>query len=236
MNAVALQHPQSETDLDAVARAELRSAVQLIALRVADLRRTRALLVGVSGIDGSGKGFISERLADNLQRRGLRVARIGIDPWQNPQSRRLSSRDSGRHFYEHAIRWHDLFDRVIDPLVATRSIDTVETVIRTDVDRYFPKQYRFNDVDVVLLEGIFLFRRDLARRFDARLWIDCSFATALARAQARNQEGRSPAEIDRDYGNIYFAAQNLHFALDAPREHAHLILRNDEVLSSGSRP
>jgi uridine kinase len=192
-----------------------------------------ALLVGISGIDGSGKGYVTERLAAQLQDRGVKVASIGIDPWQHPQSVRLSPRDAGSHFYANAIRWADLFARLVHPLVHDRSIDIVESVIRTDVDRYYPKQYRFTDVDVVLLEGIFLFQRELAAQFDLRIWIECSFETALARAQSRSQEGLTADEVVRDYSNIYFAAQCLHFERDAPRAHAHLTFDNDGVSARG---
>ena len=151
------------------------AAANLILQRHRALAGDRALLVGVSGIDGSGKGYVAERLEARLARLGLRVAAIGIDYWHHPQPIRLGSPPSGAHFYEHAFRWNELFDGLADPLIRRRSVDVVVDAIRTDVDRYFPRQYRFENVDVVLLEGIFLFKRGLARRFDLRLWVDGSF-------------------------------------------------------------
>ena len=42
-----------------------------------------ALLVGISGMDGSGKGFISAKLADALRAASMNVALITADDWLN---------------------------------------------------------------------------------------------------------------------------------------------------------
>jgi uridine kinase len=48
--------------------------------------------------------------------------------------------------------------------------------------------YEFREVDVILLEGIFLLKQELRAHYDLSIWIDCSFKTALARAIARARE------------------------------------------------
>jgi uridine kinase len=83
------------------------------------------------------------------------------------------------------------------------------------------------DVDVILLEGIFLLKKDYRHQYDLSIWIECSFETALQRAVARAQEGLPPAETVRAYESIYFPAQRLHFQLDAPMRAANMVLHND---------
>jgi uridine kinase len=216
------------------------AATDLITQRRRELEADRALLVAVSGIDGSGKSHVTEALAERLTRDGQRVAAISIDFWQHPQSIRLGKPPSGAHFYAHAFRWEELFGGLVQPLVRHRSVDVMVNAIRTDVDRYFPRQYRFENVDVVLLEGIFLFKREFVLRYDLRLWIECSFQTALARAHVRNQEGQSADALERDYRSIYFPAQRLHLERDDPRSRADLVIDNDlgdgESDSRGSPP
>lgn len=191
----------------------------------------RARLVALSGIDGSGKTHLAAELGARLQRCGIRTAVIGADPWQTAKSHRIQPHDPGRAFYERAVRWDALFDTLIDPLVQMRGIDRVFEARRDDNDLLYPKHYRFEDVEVVLLEGIFLFRRELIARYDLTVWVDCGFDAALARARARNQEGLPVEEIEREYREIYFPAQRLHFELDRPRDAADLILPNE-----GSHP
>lgn len=189
----------------------------------------RARLVALSGIDGSGKTHLAAELDARLQRCGIRTAVIGVDPWQTAKSHRIQSHDGGRTFYERAIRWGELFDTLIDPLVQMRSIDRVFEARRNDNDLLYPKHYRFENVEVVLLEGIFLFRRQLIARYDLTVWVDCGFDAALARAKTRNQEGLPLEKIEREYREIYFPAQRLHFQLDGPRDAADLILPNEGV-------
>lgn len=95
------------------------------------------MLVGLSGIDGSGKGFLATRLKRELER-----------------SRRRTHRLLARHAEETATAYSDHL-------------------------------YDFREVDVVLLEGIFIYKRAYRSHFDLALWIDCSFATALERALRR---------------------------------------------------
>jgi uridine kinase len=60
-----------------------------------------------------------------------------------------------------------------------------------------------------------------------RIWIDCSFETAMKRAITRSQEQLSPEETIEAYETIYFLAQRLHFTLDQPQVSAHLSIMNN---------
>jgi uridine kinase len=205
-----------------------QSVADAIAQKVEERRRAaRAYLVGISGIDGSGKSHSAGIIARALETRGLRVAPIGIDVWQNPQSIRFGGSNPGQHFYEHVIRFDALFAELIEPLTAHRSIRLVTQGIRTDQDVWDELIYDFVDIDVVLVEGILLFKRALVDRYDLRVWIECSFETAVSRALARNVE-RLPAERLRDdYENTYHAAQRHHIAIDDPCSAVDIMLNND---------
>jgi uridine kinase len=84
----------------------------------------------------------------------------------------------------------------------------------------------FHKIDVVLLEGIFLFKSVYRDHFDLKVWIECSFATALERAIARGQEGLLPRETQHAFETIYFPAQRIHLARDNPRETADIVFAN----------
>jgi uridine kinase len=210
----------------------LREAARRVA-GLARRHRRNALLVGISGVDGSGKTHLARLLAEQLVRSGVRVAPIAIDPWQSPQTIRFASLDPGAHFYRHAIRFGDLFEQVVDPLVKNRGLQLETRGIRTDADVWEPLVFAHDDVEVVLLEGIFLFRSDLVQRYDLRIWVDCSLETALRRALERNVENRPVAALRADYERIYHAAQRVHFALDDPRAGSDLLLDNERDTFDG---
>ena len=199
-----------------------------VAALVPALHRRRAALVAVSGIDASGKGTVTAQLHALLDRQGLRVARIGLDPWHHPQTVRLCPRDAARHFYRHAFRWDGLFSQFLTPLREQRSITLRARLIETARDHYYDYTYDFADVDVILLEGIFLLKRQFRARYDFAVWVECSARTALDRALRRNQEGLPPEQILADYRRVYFPAQCLHVLEDDPVSSADAVFVNEK--------
>lgn len=189
-----------------------------------------ALLVGLSGIDGGGKGYVASRLTAALGRAGLRAATVNIDGWLNLPQVRFDPDRPAEHFYECGLRLDELFERLVIPLRASRSLRLTMDYAEETATAYRPQIYDFEDLDVVVLEGIYLFKRAYRDRFDLAIWIDCSWETALERAIARGQEGLPPAETVRAFRTIYFPAQSLHFERDAPRGTADLIFANDDRL------
>jgi uridine kinase len=188
----------------------------------------QAILVGISGIDASGKGFITEKIARRLRESGWRVATINSDDWLNLPEVCMSRRSPGEHFYEHAMRFDKMFDQLIVPLKENRAVSFVADCVDAKGNRR-KHRYEFRKIDIVLLEGIFLFKPAHRRHFDLTAWVDCSFATALKRAITRRQEGLPPAETIRAFSTIYFPAQRIHFARDNPQGAADLIIRNDNA-------
>lgn len=188
----------------------------------------KARLVAISGIDSSGKGFIASKLSQSLDLLGAHVALIGIDGWLNLPPARLARDDPGRHFYKNAFRFDQMFSQLIDPLVRMGSIDLLMDFTGERADDYRKHRCVFAEVDTILLEGIFLFRRDLRSRYDLKVWIDCSFETALLqRAITRSQEGLNAEETIAAYQTIYFPAERVHLLDDDPLAYADFIFKND---------
>src|SRR5437867_8476687 len=188
----------------------------------------QAVLVGISGIDAAGKGFITEKIAQRLQESGWRVATINADDWLNMPEVCLSRQKPAEHFYQHAMRFDEMFDRLIVPLKENRAVSFVADCADAKGNRR-KHRYEFRKIDIILLEGIFLFRPAYRNCFDLTVWVDCSFATALNRAITRCQEGLPPAETIRAFTTIYFPAQRIHFARDNPQGAADFIIQNEKA-------
>jgi hypothetical protein len=92
--------------------------------RLVERRRSAgpsAVLVGLSGIDGAGKGFLAAELRRELERSALRVALINVDGWLNLPAVRFSPDDPAEHFYRHALRLDELFSDLVLPLRLRRT-------------------------------------------------------------------------------------------------------------------
>ena len=126
---------------------------------------------------------------------------VGADTWLTPLEHLDLEADPGGEFYRRAIRFDEMFRRIED--------------------------LRERPLDVILAEGVFLFKRELRDRYDLSIWLDCDFETALERALLRNQEGLSRERLIEDYRRIYFPAQKLHFERDFPVDFAGILHSND---------
>jgi len=218
----------------------LDGLTQQILRRRATVPENRCLLVGVSGIDGSGKGFVARQLEARLALYGVIPAIVNVDGWLNLPERRFKQNDPAENFYENAIRFDQFFTQLVIPLRDRRNVHVVADFTEETASQYHKHTYDFKDVSVLLVEGIFLFKREYRTHFDLAIWVDCSFPTALARAIDRAQEGLSAAKTIAAYEKIYFPAQRIHLNHDNPRENANLVFENDSYQSAArafsSRP
>jgi uridine kinase len=212
--------------------ANLIPAIEKIIAARRAIPRDRAVLVAISGIDASGKGYITAQLADVLQQRGFRAANINIDSWLNLPHVRFAMSNLAEHFYLRAIRFGELFRDLILPLRDRRSITLEMDVAEETATSYRKRLLAYVDVEIVLLEGIYLLKREFQDHYDLSLWIECSFDTALERALARGQEGLPPSATIHAYRTIYFPAQEIHFARDNPKAAAAMIIPNDPRLNA----
>jgi len=211
---------------------DLANLIERVAAVRATAPKERSILVALSGIDGSGKGWLSGQLVTAVRERGYRVAAINIDGWLNLPPARFNPANPAEHFYLHAIRFDEMFAQLVLPLRDNRSVTvTVDHVEETARD-YERRTYTFHDIDVIVLEGIYLLKSEFVRYYDLSVWIDCTFETALERAIARGQEALGPEATVRAYQTIYFPAQETHFRRDRPLELADMVVANDPRLIS----
>ncbi len=194
--------------------------------------RDRALLVAVSGIDGSGKGYITAQLAAQLTQHALNVATINIDGWLNLPAIRFNPDAPAEQFYAQAIRFTDLFDQLVLPLQRQRSHQLQANLVDETATDYHTHDYQFANIDIILLEGIFLLKQRFQALYDVSIWLDCTWETALERAVERGQEGLPPEATIHAYQTIYFPAQTIHFATDRPQHAATYIIPNDPRLEA----
>ncbi len=209
---------------------DIQQAIAKIIRRRQDVPAQRSVLVAISGIDGSGKGHLTRLIVEQLCRTGLNSIHLNVDGWLNLPAKRFSKEHPAQQFYDHAIRFEEMFQQLVLPLRKARSISLMADFTEETATSYRQHLYQYRDVDVIVLEGIYLLKEAFRSYFDLSFWIECSFETALERALQRGQEQLPPAETIQAYETIYFPAQRIHFAKDNPRSAADFIIANDPRL------
>lgn len=82
----------------------------------------RSLLVGVSGIDAAGKGYVAKQIEARLALHAVATATINVDAWLNLPDKRFNPNAPAEHFYQSAIRFEELFTELVLPLRDHRSV------------------------------------------------------------------------------------------------------------------
>jgi uridine kinase len=213
---------------------ELAPVVRMVLEKRRQVPACESVLVALSGIDGAGKGHVAGLTVAALRDLGVNAVAINIDGWHHLPARRFGEERSAEHFYHHAFRFEEMFERLVLPLKRNRAIRVEANLARTEetATTYYAHTYDFADVDVIVLEGIFLLKRAFRQLYDGTMWVNCSFATALERALRRGQEGLPPEETVRAYQSLFFAAQRIHITLDDPQSAANVIVNNDPRLEA----
>ena len=68
---------------------DIDEVVNRILDRRAEVPENRSLLVGISGIDGCGKGFIARQIKARIAQRAVASAIINVDGWLNLPEKRF---------------------------------------------------------------------------------------------------------------------------------------------------
>ena len=194
----------------------------LDAVLAARRRLGRTTIVGISGIDCAGKSTFARRLAAELQEAGEEVVLVGGDHFNRPRSER--SRFPAEE-PDYGFAYGQLVRQLLVPARAGRCVAARLRVKDWDRDAWYERDFAVGPGAIVLVEGVFLFRREVLPLLDLKIWLEISFDEALARALVRDADAMGgPEGVRERYATRYFPAQRVHLARDRPRDAADLVL------------
>lgn len=181
-------------------------------------RSTGTVLVAIDGPGGAGKSTLADRIASALHAAAVPCTVIQFDDFFLPAARRLHSSSGGAVGDD--FDWRRVETEVLNPLRAGR-----------------PTRYRRYDWNadaladtvevpaggVVVVEGVYSCRSELAARYDLRIWVDCPRDVRLARGLARDGEGARERWERR-----WMPAEDRYALEQRPRDRADIIVNGFE--------
>lgn len=140
------------------------------------------LLVAIDGLGGAGKSTLARLLKEQLKTLEWIVAVVKHDDFYLPSHQRENQQAKviGRDF-----DWERLRDQVLTPIREGRSAHYQRYDWETDA---LAEWRTISAPDVVLVEGVYTTRRELAHLYDLKIWVECPRAIRLARGIARDGE------------------------------------------------
>ncbi|MCT2007608.1 uridine kinase [Micrococcus lylae] len=199
--------------------------------RIVALPRTAPVRVAVDGRTASGKTTFADELAAGIQQTGRSVIRAQIDRFHRPKVERYRrGRMSAEGYYLDA---RDL-DAVVSLLLAPLAPDG-DRMIRTesfDLDADQPidaEPWKAAPDAVLIVDGTFLQRPELAAHWDATIYVRTSPAVCLQRGIDRDSAHLGgPEQTQRMYAERYQPAYELYEQEASPEASADLIIDNDD--------
>jgi uridine kinase len=188
--------------------------------------------VAVDGVTASGKSTLAGELAAAITAAGRPVIHLTMDGYHHPRAHRYrQGRLSARGYYDDAYDFAAFARNVLVPLGPGGDRRYRKQIIDLPSDKPRDEPPAGAPADAVLVvDGSFLQRPELAPHWDHVIFVRTDLATARARGTTRDagQLG-GLQEAERMYGTRYHAAARIYLAEAAPEQHATLIFDNHDL-------
>ncbi len=184
--------------------------------------------VAIDGVDGAGKTVLADELAERVTRP---VIRATVDAFLNPAAvRHARGRGSPEGFYRDSVDLHALHAHLLDPLAPgghgrhrTRVFDHVADA------PVHPPRAEAPPGAVLILDGIFTHRQELAPLWDWSLFVRVPFAISVPRGAVRGQGWGGDPDPDAPANRRYVEGQRLYVAEADPERHATHVVDNSDL-------
>ena len=199
--------------------------VERVAARVPAGKGPDCVRVGVDGVDGAGKTRFADELAAALRGRGRPVVRVSVDDFHQVRAVRYRrGRQSPSGFWLDSFDYDRLWSDVLTPLGpgGSRQYRPAAHDLATD-QVLTPPLVEAPAGAVLVLDGIFLHRDELAGAWDLSIFLDVGFDVTAARMARRDGTDADPEHPSMAR---YVRAQRRYLAGCRPAERADLVIDN----------
>lgn len=189
--------------------------------------KTKNILVGISGIECSGKSTLADKLKQLLEKKKIPTKIIHGDDFLFDKETRNKNPKQDIGYYCETFDYNKLFTELLIPIKNNTLFESKLCLLDWENDIYSKFKFQTNQPTIILVEGVFLFKKDLPKIFDLSVWIDITFELgmqrALNRSRDKNYYGNSDAILQR-YTERFHKGQKIHLKLDKPIENCDFII------------
>jgi uridine kinase len=183
--------------------------------------------VAVDGVDGAGKTFFADELAAELCRAGRPVVRVSVDGFHNPREVRYRrGRSDPEGFFRDSYDYDRLISLVLEPLSPNGSGTYAPAAYDIVAERpVAPVTVQAPAGAILIIDGIFLHRDELAVYWDYSIWLDVPFDVSIPRGAQRGP-GFGHADPAHPSNQRYVEGQRIYIRECLPEQRATVILDN----------
>lgn len=205
-------------------------AIGRIADHLVARRPGHPLRVGVDGITAAGKTTLAGELTLAVQRTGRPAIHLSMDGFHHRRECRYrQGADSGRGYYEDAYDLVAFAELVLTPLGPNGDRSYSPRVLDLESDLPVEERSAADPDSIVLVDGSFLQRDELANLWDEVIFVDTGFDEARTRGARRDAAmfGGIQQAADR-YLTRYHEASRIYLEALDPKSAATVVIENND--------
>lgn len=191
-------------------------------------RDSKVYVIGIDGLGGAGKSTISALLADALREDGKFVLLLHIDDFIHPRAVRYNDAVPEWECYYY-LQWnYETLLAVLAPLKQNATFHGEVRLYEKETDTYRTQALDIPAGSIVIVEGVFLQRSELAEVFDYMIYIDVPEEIRLQRVLQRDGYIGNVHEIADKYERRYFPAERYYVESCHPAELADFVKHGND--------
>ena len=194
------------------------------------LRKNAPFIVGINGIDNSGKTTFAVNLDIYLRKRGYMTQLIHMDDFHNPKEIRMQGNSEIDAYINNAFNLNLLRDEILYPAREFKRVDKHLKLLDLDSDTFTKiKKYHIDNDTIVIVEGVLLYRKPIDEFFDYRIFLKIEFDECLNRARRRDVPRYGESFLDK-YHRKYIPIQKWYIETSNPLKLSNLVIDNNEFI------
>ncbi|MFT4416873.1 uridine kinase family protein [Fredinandcohnia humi] len=174
-------------------------------------KKQSTLLIGIDGCGGSGKSTFANKLKDEC----TNVTVVHMDDFYLPSSQIIHSHPENKPIGAD-FDWKRMLHQVLEPLSQNKEGQYQRYDWVTD---RLAEWHTVPVGGIVIIEGCYSIRKELANIYDYTIWVDCPRETRLSRGLTRDGE-----EARDMWENNWMISEDMYVEVHKPSERADLIV------------
>ncbi|MFJ7972069.1 kinase [Psychrobacillus sp. NPDC096389] len=192
---------------------------------LSELNRPR--IIGIDGLSGAGKTTITETIIKELTNAAYEVAVIHIDDLIVERAKRYNT--GHPEWYEYySLQWdvQEIKEKLLEAVYKEFSHLNLKYYDKEN-DRCYMKSINLEQCNVLLIEGIFLQRKDWKKFFDFMIYLDCPENIRYKRVLQRDAYIGNMSERLEKYKRRYWIAEEYYLQEENPIENADIVINSE---------
>ncbi|MFJ5770501.1 kinase [Psychrobacillus sp. NPDC093180] len=186
----------------------------------------RPYIIGIDGLSGAGKTTITQTLTKELTFEGQKIVVIHIDDLIEERAKRYNT--GHPEWYEYYFLQWDA-QEIKEKLLLAVHGKLNELHLKyydKENDRCYMKSITIEQCNVLLIEGIFLQRKEWKGFFDYMIYLDCPKHVRSERVLRRDAYIGSINERLKKYERRYWAGEDYYFKEANPIQNADIVINS----------